>query len=68
MFPMGTVFQLHIAPLNFFLHVHAFLEGVYDYSIGRGKPLPWPSFSPDLTALDFSFRVFIKDVVYCEKV
>src|SRR5258705_8736514 len=36
--------------------------------IGRGRPIPWPPRSPDMTPLDFFMWGFVKDRVYSTKV
>ena len=36
--------------------------------IGRGRPIPWPARSPDITPLDFFFGGFVKDRVFQEPV
>jgi len=39
-----------------------------DAWIGRGGPIPWPHRSPDLSPLDFFLWVYIKNIVYGEKI
>jgi hypothetical protein len=37
--------------------------------IGRGRPIPWPPRSPDLTPMDFFFLWgYVKNCVYGEKI
>ncbi|KFM73162.1 hypothetical protein X975_05258, partial [Stegodyphus mimosarum] len=36
--------------------------------IGRGRPIPWPPRSPDITPFDFFLWGFVKDNVYRRRV
>jgi hypothetical protein len=62
--PVGTIFSLNGAPLLSSHCVHTFQDREFpDHWIGRGRPIPWSSCSPDLTPLVSFFCGFLKSVV-----
>jgi hypothetical protein len=62
--PVGTVIQLDGAPPHLSHHVCAFLDREFpDCWIRRGGHIPYSSYFPDLTSLDFFFWKFVKDTV-----
>jgi hypothetical protein len=67
--PVGTVFQSDCAPLRFSRRVPTFLDREFlNRWTGKGRPIPWPPHSPDLTLLDYFFCGFVMNFFYCEKV
>jgi hypothetical protein len=58
-------FQQDGAPAHFARPVKAFLNDNFPGRwIGRGGPVDWPAYSPDLTPCDFWLWGMVKDQVY----
>jgi hypothetical protein len=58
-------FQQDGAPPRYHRDVHKCLKTVFPGRwIGRAAPIPWPSRSPDLTALEFLLWGFVEGGVY----
>jgi hypothetical protein len=56
--PPQTVLQQDGVPPHFCYHVRNHLDReIAGRWIGRGGPIAWPPRSPDLTPLDFSFKI-----------
>jgi hypothetical protein len=66
--PMGTVFQLHVAPTCYSRRVSVFLDREFPNRwVLRGGGIPRPLLSPDLTPLDFFLLRACKKTLFIVK-
>jgi hypothetical protein len=62
-------FQQDGAPAHFALTVRRFFDDNFPNCwIGRGGPIAWPAYSPDLSPLDFWLWGDVKNKVYATSV
>jgi hypothetical protein len=64
-----VIFMQNGAPPRFSLLVHGALNEKFPNAwIGRGRPIPWPPRSPDITPMDIFLWGYVKNCVYGEKI